>query len=148
MEKVYRTSEVCKWFDIPRTTLFRWEEDARIPQTERTGKNQRIYRQEHLERISEIVLEIMRVEQENCANQDNLCSTLETMERRYRLEYFSRRDEQHSLRQLEGLALKGELSQKTIQYLIEDALSRDDGDPVRVKIWEILKTYDEHHSRN
>lgn len=140
----FAPAEICYWFGLPRTTLFRWEAVGDIPNAERGPKGERIYRREHLCRIAEILrIRIVEEVKENLRNSPNgEVLPLEMQERLYRAEFFADKDPQDGLRQLQGLALNRALSQETVAALANNALSRPPQDRLRAKIWSVLALND------
>jgi hypothetical protein len=52
-DQVYSTAEICEFFGISKSTLFRWERENMLPAIPRDISGQRIYTQEHILAISE-----------------------------------------------------------------------------------------------
>src|SRR5688500_2154541 len=98
----YSPSELCEWFGIPRTTLFRWEALGEIPPTERDerGRTGRRYRRAHVDRVAELVRAKIRDEMNLAVRQDR-GPLPDLLERLHRCEYFARSPEE-GLRQLQG----------------------------------------------
>jgi hypothetical protein len=53
--KTFKTAEICRMFDISKTTLFRWEKEGLISTLGRDWRNWRIYSQENLTQIKKIM---------------------------------------------------------------------------------------------
>lgn len=53
--KKYNTQEVCGIFDISKATLFRWEGEGQITNVMRDWRNWRIYSEENLAEIKNII---------------------------------------------------------------------------------------------
>ncbi|MBI5192559.1 MAG: MerR family transcriptional regulator [Nitrospirae bacterium] len=53
--KKYNTQEVCEIFDISKATLFRWESEGQITNVMRDWRNWRIYSDENLAEIKNII---------------------------------------------------------------------------------------------
>lgn len=53
--KKYNTQEVCEIFDISKATLFRWESEGQITNVMRDWRNWRIYSEENLAEIKNII---------------------------------------------------------------------------------------------
>src|SRR6185369_6304367 len=106
-DEQFTPAEICSWFNIPRTTLFRWEQLGEIPKTDRGSKEERIYRRDHLRVISRIlrkkIEEEIRSSLKHNPNADYF--PLELQERLYRTEFFGGTDPQDGLLQLQGLAV-------------------------------------------
>jgi len=51
----YAPHEICDYFQIPRTTLFRWEKDGKIPTVLRDKEGNRIYSRRQFELIAKKV---------------------------------------------------------------------------------------------
>lgn len=140
----FTPAEICSWFDVPRTTLFRWEQQGEIPKAERGPKEERIYRREHLRRIADIIRK--KIEEEIRAGirhePDGEFPPLKVQERLYRTEFFGERNPQDGLRQLQGLAVNQALSPDTVVALANSALGRPPHDRLRAKIWSVLALND------
>jgi DNA-binding transcriptional MerR regulator len=143
-DEQFAPAEICSWFNIPRTTLFRWESLGDIPRAERGVKGERIYRREHLCRVADILRKKLAEEvQESIKNNPKgAVPPLELLERLYRAEFFADKNPRDGLRQLQGLALNRALSQETIAALANKALSLPPQDRLRAKIWSVLALND------
>lgn len=144
-ERTFSPAEICAWFDIPRTTLFRWEEDGLITPTERRGRRaERVYRRQHVAEILKLVRDKMRHEIDLAQRQDPYAAypPLDLLERLHLAEFFAGTDPLHALRQLAGLASKRALRSETLRWIVEVALSRERGDALRIEIWQFLVDYD------
>jgi len=53
--KIYKTKEICKLYDISRSTLFRWESEGLITGVDRDWRGWRIYHQNNLKEIERII---------------------------------------------------------------------------------------------
>lgn len=53
--KIYKTREICKLFDISRSTLFRWESEGLITGVERDWRGWRIYHPVNVKEIERII---------------------------------------------------------------------------------------------
>ncbi|MGQ4809597.1 hypothetical protein NKDENANG_03020 [Candidatus Entotheonellaceae bacterium PAL068K] len=51
LDRVYSTAEICKLFQISKSTLFRWEREQMLPPVGRDLANQRQYTHEHVQAI-------------------------------------------------------------------------------------------------
>ena len=51
----YKTSEICKRFDISRATLFRWESEGLLTEIERDWRGWRSYTESNLKIIEKII---------------------------------------------------------------------------------------------
>ena len=145
-ETSFSPAEICEWFSIPRTTLFRWEKDGIIPPTERHGsRGDRIYRQDHVRRIFNVVRGHMRRELAAAQKADPYDSfpSMEMQERLYLAEFFGSESQKDGLRQLRGLANRRDLKPETIRKVVAVALGRERGDALRVEIWQFLLEYDQ-----
>lgn len=142
MDKEYSPADICKWFNIPRTTLFRWEEEGRIPLVKRGKKRRRIYEDKHLRAISSIILNNISADIKNSAEQDSPTFSIETQEKLYRARFFSGFDVEHNIQQLAGLARIHDLSADTINILAIYGLNLPVGDPIRRMIWELFLVND------
>jgi DNA-binding transcriptional MerR regulator len=55
MENAYSPAQVCKKFNISKSTLLRWEANGRIPAPHRNLRGERRYTQEHYQAIARFV---------------------------------------------------------------------------------------------
>jgi hypothetical protein len=143
----YSATEVCKRFDIPRTTLFRWEDvDKKVPLTRRGANGERIYEPEHLLAVADQVRERVNHEFDVAVRSNDYgeVSPEPYCERLYVAQFFGGPDKETGLAHLRGLALQGKLSSKLVHLLIEDALSRPKGDCIRNKVWKLMLENDEN----
>ena len=53
--KKYKTSDICKRFDISRATLFRWESDGLLSGVDRDWRGWRVYNETNLRAIEKIM---------------------------------------------------------------------------------------------
>jgi DNA-binding transcriptional MerR regulator len=53
--KKYKTSDICKRFDISRATLFRWESDGLLSGVGRDWRGWRVYSETNLHAIEKIM---------------------------------------------------------------------------------------------
>lgn len=144
-EPTYSPADVCRYFDIPRSTLFRWEDKEEIPKAERGRRGERIYRQEQLIRIFEVFKERIKEEIDIVVRHESpdVCPPAGIMERYYLGEFFAGESPQHTLKMLMCLGEEGyELSNRTLRILAEEALNRPRRDSIRECIWELLLHYD------
>ncbi len=54
-DKKYYAKDICNLFDISKATLFRWESVGLISNISRDWRNWRIYSQENIEEIKQII---------------------------------------------------------------------------------------------
>jgi DNA-binding transcriptional MerR regulator len=54
-QKLYKTYEVCKLFNVSRATLFRWEREGLISGPPRDWRNWRIYTTQNIKEITQII---------------------------------------------------------------------------------------------
>jgi DNA-binding transcriptional MerR regulator len=136
---LYSPAEICKWFDLPRTTLFRWEREGDIQPAERIG-GERAYRRHHIAQILHLVRTRLRTQSLLAARSESPgpVLTLQDWERLYLAEYFTYEDHSHGLQQLYGVATRKPLEEGTVRLLVEDALRRPPGDRLRVAIWQLV----------
>jgi len=141
----FTPADICGWFNIPRTTLFRWEQLGEIPKADRTSKGERVYRREHLRRIVELMRKKVSEEIRSALkhNPQGSYPTLDMQERLYRLEFFGEKNPKDGLQQLQGLARNNALSPQTVEALANRALSCPPKDQLRAKIWSVLALNDE-----
>jgi len=140
----FTPADICGWFNIPRTTLFRWEQLNEIPKADRGPKGERIYRREHLRHIVELLRKNVGNEMRSAIkhNPNGSYPTLEMQERLYRLEFFGEKNPKAGLQQLQGLARIKALSPDTVEALANRALTRPPHDELRAKIWTVLALND------
>lgn len=140
----YTPVDICRWFGIPRTTLFRWEQTSEIPKAGRV-KNRRVYTWRHVKAVADLMREKWHEEMRSALkhNPGNGYPTLEMQERLYRFEFFGEKNSKHGLQQLQGLAMRNALSPETVEVLVGTALSRPPRDELRAKIWKVLATNDQ-----
>lgn len=55
----YSPSEVCEFFDISKSTLFKWEQDGKIAPTRKLS-GEREYNQSHIKEIAEIKIQLLK----------------------------------------------------------------------------------------
>jgi DNA-binding transcriptional MerR regulator len=55
MERKLKTKEICKLYDISRSTLFRWETEGLITGVERDWRGWRLYHDNNLKEIENII---------------------------------------------------------------------------------------------
>jgi DNA-binding transcriptional MerR regulator len=156
-EQTYSPAEICRFFGLSRTTLFRWEDTGEIRAAERNGKNQRVYRTDHLRSIVEHLRKKIReaydnytVEADRNDLQDETSSEelgLEAQERLFRLEVMSdalgKENRFDGLKQLRGLLTRRPFSAETVEFLTEHARNKPVGDLERQEIWKLLAENDE-----
>ena len=51
----FKTKDICKIYDISRSTLFRWESEGLITGVERDWRGWRLYHQKNLKEIEHIM---------------------------------------------------------------------------------------------
>ena len=51
----YKTSEICKRFDISSATLFRWESEGLLTEIKRDWRGWRVYNEHNLKKIENIM---------------------------------------------------------------------------------------------
>jgi DNA-binding transcriptional MerR regulator len=51
----FKTKDICKIYDISRSTLFRWENEGLITGVERDWRGWRLYHQKNLKEIERIM---------------------------------------------------------------------------------------------
>jgi DNA-binding transcriptional MerR regulator len=51
----FKTKDICKIYDISRSTLFRWESEGLITGVERDWRGWRLYHQKNLKEIERIM---------------------------------------------------------------------------------------------
>jgi len=51
----FKTKDICKIYDISRSTLFRWESEGLITGVERDWRGWRLYHQKNLKEIERII---------------------------------------------------------------------------------------------
>lgn len=158
-EREYTPADICRFFGLSRTTLFRWEDQGEITAAKRDKKGQRIYKREHLLAIAERVRNKLKEEIRNVYkyHPDDQYATLEMLEQLYRVELLQEQEPLEAIRNLRALVkrrrknhLSSEapdepvelLHSETIDLLIEIARSRPRGDKVRKAVWDLLRQYE------
>ncbi|MFZ1792745.1 MAG: hypothetical protein WAU96_04915, partial [Anaerolineae bacterium] len=63
-KNLFSPVDIEKWFGISRTTLFRWENENRIPEPSKDKNGARMYERRHLIRIAEVEKDRMKRELE------------------------------------------------------------------------------------
>jgi hypothetical protein len=148
----YSPAEICKWFGIPRTTLFRWENAGEIPNTDRGSKNERVYGQKHLEKIATLARARLREEIDLATryHPSSQAITLDLLERLDLIKFFSSRndDREGGLEALEGLARQKQFSSETEAALFEEARRRPPEDKIRQRILQLILFHDQQRSRD
>jgi hypothetical protein len=140
-ERTYSPAEICQRFDLPRTTLFRWEKLDEIPPAVRTGKKgERVYKEEHFRRIAALARKKIATEigAPSRYSADNAYPPLDLAEKLYLLEIVSDSCPLHAVDSLAALGKKHQLSEKTLDSLLDTVRARKIDDPVTRKILELL----------
>jgi DNA-binding transcriptional MerR regulator len=119
----FSPAQVKDWFGISRTTLFRWEQENRIPKTKRGNNKERAYDQTHLRRIYELVCEKLNQELELSVrdNPDDEQTWRRMMERIYKAKLFAGDPNValNAIRELKAVATEQGLSQDTAKLLVD-----------------------------
>lgn len=146
----YSPAEICQWFGLPRTTLFRWEELGEIPKTIRGPKGERIYEQKHIKKIASIVRARLRQEIDLAAeyHPSSPAITFELQERLDLVKFFSSNDDdqERGLEALMGLSTQKRFSPETEGALFEEAQRRHPEDKIRQKILQVILFHDQQRS--
>lgn len=50
------TNEVCKLFDVTKTTLFKWEKEGKMKKARKDWRGWRIFSEENVDEIRKIIL--------------------------------------------------------------------------------------------
>lgn len=50
------TNEVCKLFDVTKTTLFKWEKEGKMKKAQKDWRGWRIFSEENVDEIRKIIL--------------------------------------------------------------------------------------------
>lgn len=141
----YSPADICQWFGIPRTTLFRWESQGQIPEAERNLKGERVYTRHHLREIAQTVQgkvkQQLRIQLKSL---DTLEKSKALFEQLYVAKFFEAGESEKPLvlDDLKALAAQRRLSPTLLQAINEEAMVRPMGDKVRSAIWEILLAQD------
>ena len=119
----YSPAQVKEWFGISRTTLFRWEDEQRIPKTKRGSNKERIYDQNHLRRIYQLVCEKLKQELDLSFrdNPDDEQAWQQMMERIYKAKLFAgdQNVALNAISELKAVAAKQGLSEDTAKLLVD-----------------------------
>jgi DNA-binding transcriptional MerR regulator len=146
----YSPADICLWFGIPRTTLFRWEELGEIPIATRGPKGERIYEQKHIMKIANMVRARLGEEIDLAAKYHpaSPAITLELLERLDLVKFFSSNedDKERGLEALMGLARQKRFNPETEGALFDEARRRPSEDKVRQKILEVILFHDQQRS--
>lgn len=146
----YSPAEICRWFGIPRTTLFRWEQSGEIPHTSRGSKGERVYGQKHIKKIAILVRTRLGEEIDLAAKYypSSPAITLDLMERLDLIKFFSFKedDRERGLEALMGLSRQKRFAPETEGALFEEARRRPSEDKVRQKILEVILFHDQQRS--
>lgn len=146
----YSPAEICLWFGIPRTTLFRWEDLGDIPRAARGSKGERMYEQKHIIKIGDMVRARLREEIELAAkyHPSSPAITLELLERLDLVKFFSSNDDdkERGLEALMGLARQKRFNPETEDALFDEARRRSSEDKVRQKILKVILFHDEQRA--
>jgi DNA-binding transcriptional MerR regulator len=146
----YSPAEICQWFGLPRTTLFRWEELGEIPKTSRGSKGERVYGQKHFKKIASMVRARLRQEIDLAAeyHPSSPAITFELQERLDLVKFFSSNDDdqERGLEALMGLARQKRFNPETEGALFEEARRRPSEDKVRQKILQVILFHDQQRS--
>lgn len=146
----YSPAEICLWFGIPRTTLFRWEDLGDIPNATRGSKGERIYEQRHVKEIANIVRARISEEIDLAAKYHPTSApiTFDLLERLDLVKFFSSNDDdkERGLEALMGLARQKRFNPDTEGALFDEARRRPSEDIVRQKILELILFHDQQRS--
>lgn len=138
-DETYTPADICAWFSLARTTLFRWEAAGLIPKADRRG-TQRIYTRRHVAEIANQVREKLKKDLQTGAehNPDSAIHGLDMQEQLYRLEFLAEEFPIDALLQLSALSRRQPLSAQTVDMLTRYALRLPSGHLIRLKVWRIL----------
>ena len=53
--RIFKTIDICRLYDISRSTLFRWESEGFITDVERDWRGWRLYHQKNLKEIERLI---------------------------------------------------------------------------------------------
>lgn len=137
----YSPNEICQWFGIPRTTLFRWEEQKLIPAADRNLKGERVFKQSHLKKIADMVAERIREQTKLRRGRATTIALLHTLSEQLHVAKFFSAVESEKELELEWLknAVKvNNLQTSSINALFEEARQRPVGDNIRTGILELI----------
>ena len=137
-KKTYSSSEICDLFGISKTTLFRWEEDEKIPSVPRDLSDYRTYTKEHIQAISKLQKEQNLVPQYDKAIQKQRKQQLEMLSAQISLRKFLQDD----ITGLYELAEYPDLPNGIIHRLLQMAL--DICDPDDEDFCEIIEVISRH----
>lgn len=130
MERRYSTADLCSFFNISKSTLFRWEKQSWFPQVGRNRNDDRQYSPIHLQAISQQV-DPGRFRRAASAEDDGLLA--ETEEAQAFHKFLINRDNT-DLRHLRYLRL----GEQTIKHLLRIAI--EEYGPSDSTFWEIIQT--------
>lgn len=114
----YTPAEICKMFDISKSTLFRWEREGEISPPDRDLRQRRYYTQKHRAEIAELLMRrdyerMMRAEKEPGAEE-----RMKALSEQISLRKFVHLQDRTGLYQL---AEHETLSSDTIHQLLQEA---------------------------
>jgi len=134
IKMTYSPSEVCETFDIAKSTLYRWEQDGKIPPASRKLSGEREYSEDHIKKIAEIKRDMLTREYQRA-------SQTEDIDRMKQIHEASSQIKALYLNDLTGLcelAEYGSLPNKTIKELLIKASNLEPKDQLFRGIVELL----------
>lgn len=131
-EQTYTPAQICKMFDISKSTLFRWEREGHIPPARRDWQGYRQYTSEHVQALlKRRVAKLMSGRNEGPATQKKLEQYTELAS----LQKFINQKDKLGLNEL---AEHEFLSAETIHRLLQEAQRYDPADEVFGQIIELV----------
>jgi predicted site-specific integrase-resolvase len=146
LENEYTAANICYWFGLDRSTLFRWEKDGDIPKATRkeaSGKSVRTYDKAQVRKISAFLRKELKAEYARAVDNENLEQMSSTDKRIRQHELFADaldKGRSSSLKQhIEGfVSIYKPLSERDEALLIELVKRIPRGTEERKFVWEVL----------
>ncbi len=132
--------QVASWFGIPADTLLEWQRMGKINQAQLAPNGEYIFSWRDVKLIAEHVRSQIRIdiERQVLEKPDEVCPSIDLLERIYRTEIFGSDEIEHGLDQLEGFARRNGLSTGICKVLLDEASQRPRADSLRTQILELL----------
>ncbi len=131
-EQIYTPAQICKMFDVSKSTLFRWEREGHIPPAQRDWQGYRQYTSEHVQALLKKHLDkLMSRGSEGPATQEKLERYTELAS----LQKFINGKDKLGLSEL---AEHESLSAETIYRLLQEAQRYDPSDEMFGQIIELV----------
>lgn len=53
----YSAAEICRMFDVTKTTLFKWEKEGKLPKVKKDWRGWRVFTDDNIKEIRSIIQE-------------------------------------------------------------------------------------------